>query len=85
MYQNNWLLACVLLLSAFQLSLCVTKLQERYSWTQLDWQFPNEILKMQAEASGTYIPTNGLPVGVERWQNKLFVTVPRWRDGKNWC
>lgn len=70
-----------LLLAGVQLGQGVSRLQEQYSWTQLDWEFPNEILKMQALASGNYIPTNGLPVGVERWQNKLFVTVPRWRDG----
>lgn len=37
---------------------------------------------MQALAAGDYIPQNGLPVGVERFENKLFVTVPRWRDGE---
>ncbi|XP_063706492.1 protein yellow-like [Culicoides brevitarsis] len=58
-----------------------TKLDERYTWTELDWQFPNEMMKMQALASGTYIPRNGLPVGVERSDTRLFVTVPRWRDG----
>lgn len=58
------------------------KLQERYSWNQLDFAFPNEQLKQQAIASGDYIPQNGLPVGVEHWGNRLFVTVPRWRDGK---
>lgn len=64
------------------------KLQERYSWTQLDFVFPSQAMKEVALASGTYIPTNALPVGVEHWGNKLFVTVPRWRDGKciikNW-
>lgn len=58
------------------------KLQERYSWNQLDFAFPNERLKEQAIASGDYIPQNGLPVGVEHFGNRLFVTVPRWRDGK---
>lgn len=58
------------------------KLDERYSWTELDWEFPNDMMKMQALASETYIPRNGLPVGVERADNRLFVTVPRWRDGK---
>ncbi|EDW66362.1 protein yellow [Drosophila virilis] len=57
------------------------KLQERYSWNQLDFAFPNERLKEQAIASGDYIPQNGLPVGVEHFGNRLFVTVPRWRDG----
>ncbi|XP_023305007.2 protein yellow [Lucilia cuprina] len=57
------------------------KLQERYSWNQLDFAFPNDQLKQQAIASGDYIPQNALPVGVEHWGNRLFVTVPRWRDG----
>lgn len=57
------------------------KLQERYAWNQLDWVFPNQQIRDRAIASGDYVPTNGLPVGIERWQNKLFVTVPRWRNG----
>ncbi|XP_017089271.2 protein yellow [Drosophila bipectinata] len=57
------------------------KLQERYSWNQLDFAFPNNRLKEQAMASGDYIPQNALPVGVEHYGNRLFVTVPRWRDG----
>lgn len=57
------------------------KLDERYTWNELDWEFPNEMLKMQALTSGTYIPRNGLPVAVERSDTRLFVTVPRWRDG----
>ncbi|EAT41324.1 AAEL006985-PA, partial [Aedes aegypti] len=35
----------------------------------------------QALASGDYVPTNGLPVGIESWENKLFVSIPRWKDG----
>ena len=69
-------LVCIVLCGA------TTKLQERYSWKQLDFVFPNEISKQQALISGSYVPTNGLPVGIERWENKLFVTVPRWRDGE---
>lgn len=58
------------------------KLEERYSWKQLDFAFPNQRLKERALASGDYVPQNALPVGVEHWGNRLFVTVPRWRDGK---
>ncbi|XP_055610391.1 protein yellow [Uranotaenia lowii] len=58
-----------------------TKLQERYNWKQLDFVFPNQRMKQQALASGDYVPTNGLPVGIEHWENKLFVSVPRWKDG----
>lgn len=58
------------------------KLEERYSWNQLDFVFPSQQMKDIAIASGNYIPQNALPVGVEHWGNKLFVTVPRWKDGK---
>lgn len=58
------------------------RLQERYNWRQLDWVFPNQQIRDRLIATGDYIPTNGLPVGIERWQNKLFVSVPRWRNGE---
>lgn len=58
------------------------RLQERYNWRQLDWVFPNQQVRDRLIATGDYIPTNGLPVGIERWQNKLFVSVPRWRNGE---
>jgi hypothetical protein len=58
------------------------RLQERFNWRQLDWVFPNQAIRDRAISSGDYIPTNGLPVGIERWQNKLFVSVPRWRNGE---
>ncbi|CAM6031572.1 unnamed protein product, partial [Sphagnum compactum] len=81
MYQSNFYCFTFLVLISANIISGALKLEERYTWNQLDWEFPNEIMKMQALATQTYVPTNGLPVGVERWQNKLFVTVPRWRDG----
>lgn len=59
-----------------------SKLRTAFSWNVLDWEFPNEQLKSIARQNGDYVPENGLPVGIERWNNKLFVSVPRWRDGK---
>lgn len=59
------------------------KLDERYSWNQLDFVFPTQQMKNLALASGTYIPQNALPVGIEHWGNRLFVSVPRWRDGEH--
>lgn len=58
------------------------KLQEVFNWRQLDFQFPSAQMKQQALQAGTYIPTNALPVGIEHWENKLFVSVPRWKDGR---
>lgn len=58
------------------------RLQERYAWNALDWNFPDEYSRQQALYSGAFVPENALPVGIERWKNKLFVSVPRWRAGK---
>ncbi|EDX16352.1 yellow [Drosophila simulans] len=80
MFQDKgWIL--VTLITLVTPSWAAYKLQERYSWNQLDFAFPNTRLKDQALASGDYIPQNALPVGVEHFGNRLFVTVPRWRDG----
>lgn len=100
-----------------EISHAAFKLEERYSWNQLDFVFPTRAMKGSdhfdrfqwfkcpqkekkwkhinvycflvslckkdiALASGTYIPQNALPVGVEHYGTRLFVTVPRWKDGK---
>lgn len=57
-------------------------LLERFSWKQLDWAYPDEISRRNAIDSGDYQPQNALPVGIQKWRNKLFVTVPRWKDGE---
>ncbi|XP_051172955.1 protein yellow-like [Leptopilina boulardi] len=56
-------------------------LLERYAWNVLDFAYPDEGSRQAAIDKGDYIPENALPVGIEIWRNKLFVTVPRWRDG----
>lgn len=77
---KSGIFACITL---FGLCHGAFKLEERYSWNQLDFVFPTQSMKDIALASGTYIPQNALPVGIEHWGNRLFVTVPRWRDGEN--
>lgn len=57
------------------------KLQEQYKWKVLDYAFPSENEKIDALRSGRFIPENNLPVGIEVWKDKLFVTVPRWKPG----
>ncbi|XP_032664541.1 protein yellow-like isoform X2 [Odontomachus brunneus] len=56
-------------------------LLERFAWQKLDFSFPDERSRQLAIASGEFVPENCLPVGIEIWRNKLFVTVPRWRNG----
>lgn len=53
------------------------KLEERFSWKQLTFDWPNAEAEAEAKRSGHYIAENNLPLGLERWENKIFVTVPR--------
>lgn len=57
------------------------KLKEVFSWKQVDFDFPDENARQDAISSGDFVPENNLPLGVEAWKNKLFVTCPRWKGG----
>lgn len=52
-----------------------------YQWNEIDFNFPSEQERIDAKASGQYIPENNLPLGLEVYDNRLFITVPRWRSG----
>nr|XP_033324551.1 protein yellow isoform X1 [Megalopta genalis] len=56
-------------------------LLERFFWRALDFAYPDESSRQMAMMRGDFVPENALPVGIEVWRNKLFVTVPRWRNG----
>ncbi len=53
------------------------KLDEKFSWNKLDFAWPSAEAKAEAVKSGNYIEENNLPLGLEVWKNKLFITVPR--------
>lgn len=57
------------------------KLKEVFSWKQIDFAFPNEAERNKSINSGEFVQKNNLPLGVEVWNEKLFITVPRWMSG----
>lgn len=59
----------------------ISKFQEQYRWQQIDYEYPTEQHRIHALRTGKFIPANNLPVGIEVWNDKLFVSVPRWRPG----
>ncbi|KAL4712263.1 hypothetical protein ACJJTC_004025 [Scirpophaga incertulas] len=52
-----------------------------YKWKTVDFEFPSEKHRRQAIASGKYVPENVLPLGVEVWGSRVWVTFPNWRGG----
>lgn len=57
------------------------RMHEKFSWKYVDYNWHSaEHLRFALER-GQYKPENNIILGVERWKNILFVTVPRWRLG----
>lgn len=52
-----------------------------YQWKQVDFEYPNENLRKEAIDSKAFIPENVIPVGLEVYKNRLFMTLPRWKTG----
>lgn len=64
------LLGCIVVVN------CV-KLEEKFVWEEVDYAWPSDDYKQKAIESGRYIQENNLPLGLDVWKNKLFITVPR--------
>ena len=53
------------------------KLEEKYMWKELDFAWPSDEVKQEAIKSGRYVESHNLPLGLEVWKDKMFITVPR--------
>lgn len=64
---------------------CVAKandnLRVAYQWKQIDFEYQNVDERQLAIANGTFIQENVIPVGIEVYQNRLFITLPRIKNG----
>lgn len=50
---------------------------EKFSWKELSFDWPSDEAKAEAITSKRYQPENNLPLGLDIWKDKLFITVPR--------
>lgn len=53
------------------------RLEEVLAWKQVDYVWPSAEARDEAIKSGEFLQVNNLPLGLDRWRDKLFVTVPR--------
>lgn len=72
-------LGCVLLCTALFVSASV--LDVVFEWKEVDFAYPSGAARQEAIRNRMFVPGNNVPVGLEVWNNKLFVTVPRWKTG----
>lgn len=61
---------------------CNDNLRVAYQWNQIDYEFPGgSDDRTEAIRSGAYVPENVIPVGLEVYKKRLFLTLPRWKSG----
>ncbi|CAH2236801.1 jg8560 [Pararge aegeria aegeria] len=52
-----------------------------YRWRQIDFAFPTARHRQLFLQNGQFNQINVIPLGVERWKDRLFVSTPRWKRG----
>ncbi|XP_071635267.1 yellow-h [Temnothorax longispinosus] len=52
-----------------------------YAWSTIDFEFDSIDARDNAIFEGDYIAENNLPLGLEVWRDKVFITLPKWRTG----
>ncbi|VVD05650.1 unnamed protein product [Leptidea sinapis] len=52
-----------------------------YRWKQIDFAYPSPDERLRAIENGQFIQANVVPLGVERWKDRVFVSTPRWKSG----
>ena len=78
---NKYLnIACLI---SFMLGQVVSNdnLRVAFQWKQIDFEFSDADARKQAIESKEFIPENVIPVGLEVYKNRLFITLPRWKTG----
>lgn len=57
------------------------KLKEVFKWKQVTFEYPDEAARRTSVESGEFKQSNNIPLGIEVWEDKVFLTVPRWKSG----
>ena len=56
-------------------------LRVAYEWKEIDFKYANADRRWSAIERFEFKPENVIPFGIEVYQSRLFVSLPRWRDG----
>ncbi|XP_029671217.1 protein yellow-like [Formica exsecta] len=52
-----------------------------YAWSTIDFEFDSTEARDNAIFDGDYIAENNLPLGLDVWRDKVFITLPKWKTG----
>lgn len=80
-YGTSLYLTITSLLLLWKITNGMDNLRVAYQWKMIDYDFPSDEYKNNLIKEGDFIPENNLPLGLEVYGDRLFITVPRWKDG----
>ncbi|XP_058455600.1 protein yellow [Malaya genurostris] len=81
LYLESIVVSCLQILILTVLTVSAVKLQQKFKWREVEFDWPSLEVKQESIKSEKYVPSNNLPLGLDRWKDKLFITVPRWKSG----
>lgn len=56
-------------------------MEEKFTWKTVDYNWASDEARTAAIERGFYNPESVIILGIDRWRDRLFITVPRWRSG----
>lgn len=71
----------VLLVAAAYVVEANDNLQIAYQWKEIDFEFSSDKQRQDAIENGTFVVANVIPMGLEVYKNRLFLTLARWKTG----
>lgn len=77
-FRLRWLLAFTLVMPFVAAN---DNLRVAFQWRQMDFEFRNDADRRDAIENATFIPNNVIPMGIEVYKDRLFITLPRWKSG----
>lgn len=63
------------------IAFAMDNLDVKFEWKQIDYDYPTPEARQDAIDTREFVPENNLPLGLEVYGDRLFVTVPRWKSG----
>ncbi|XP_015586317.1 protein yellow, partial [Cephus cinctus] len=57
------------------------KFRVEFQWKYINVTWPSEDARLAALQNEEYIPENNAIAGIKLWKHRMYLTVPRWKNG----
>lgn len=68
-------------ISLFAINVMANNLELKFQWKTIDYEYESAEKRQEAIDSQTFIPDNVIPVGLDIYKDRLFLSLPRLRHG----